>query len=265
MEARARPLIDMMLSAIEATDRHDSTYVSGCLNQLAQALQELASMLERMDERCNPQFFYHQIRTLLAGSESMEAAGLPRGVFYDEGDGKGSWRKYRGGSNGQSSLIHFFDAVLGVDHGGSTFHQVCSITSSPRQTANLSCKEMRAYMPPAHARFLDDVEAIANIRAYVQQHPEDREVVTSYNNAIESLTHLRNTHIKLVTRYVILPSRQPVPEHLAKKKNLAALSSQAGSRRLSQAYVGTGGSKLVPFLQGSRDETKSAVIGNVGQ
>ena len=46
----------------------------------------------------------------------MSVAGLPKGVFYDEGDGRGEWRMYSGGSNAQSSLIQFFDIVLGVEH-----------------------------------------------------------------------------------------------------------------------------------------------------
>jgi len=46
----------------------------------------------------------------------MSAAGLPNGVFYDEGEGKGQWQKFSGGSNAQSSLIQFFDIVLGVEH-----------------------------------------------------------------------------------------------------------------------------------------------------
>jgi indoleamine 2,3-dioxygenase len=124
MEARARPLIDMMLSAIEAVDRNNAEFVAECLERLGEALMELAAILDRMDERCRPQVFYHKIRTVLAGSENMEHAGLPRGVFYDEGEGRGRWRKYRGGSNGQSSLLQFFDVVLGVDHGSSTFHRV---------------------------------------------------------------------------------------------------------------------------------------------
>ena len=46
----------------------------------------------------------------------MAVAGLPNGVFYDEGNGKGEWRQYSGGSNAQSSLIAFCDVVLRVEH-----------------------------------------------------------------------------------------------------------------------------------------------------
>jgi indoleamine 2,3-dioxygenase len=69
-----------------------------------------------MYEKCSPPIFYHQIRPFLAGSKNMAAAGLPDGVFYDTGNGNGKWRQHSGGSNAQSSLIQFFDIVLGIEH-----------------------------------------------------------------------------------------------------------------------------------------------------
>ena len=125
MEARAGPLIVRMLLALDAAERRDFGTVIEALSDLQRSLREIGKLLDRMDERCSPDIFYHRIRPLLAGSLNMEAAGLPHGVFYDEGNGKGQWRKVRGGSNGQSSLIQFFDAVLGVEHvDKASFHLV---------------------------------------------------------------------------------------------------------------------------------------------
>jgi indoleamine 2,3-dioxygenase len=128
MEARAAPVITAMLAALKAIDDEDSEVVIESLSFLSQSLLEIASLLERMDERCDPQVFYHRIRPFLAGSLNDH---LPKGVFYDEGNGNGAWRKYRGGSNGQSSLIQFFDAILGVVHEKTiVFHEVCAMVSS---------------------------------------------------------------------------------------------------------------------------------------
>ena len=60
--------------------------------------------------------FYHRIRPFLAGSKNMADAGLPNGVIYEDGTGKDVYRQFSGGSNAQSSLIQFFDIVLGVEH-----------------------------------------------------------------------------------------------------------------------------------------------------
>lgn len=116
MEARGAPIFPRMLDAIQAARANDSVRVSEHLDCFTEVLKEVTVLLQRMYERCAPKVFYHSIRPFLAGSKNMAAAGLPNGVFYDEGNGKGQWRQYSGGSNAQSSLIQFFDVVLGVQH-----------------------------------------------------------------------------------------------------------------------------------------------------
>jgi indoleamine 2,3-dioxygenase len=248
MEARAGPLIHIMLAAMEAVESDDTAAIISGLRFFAESLVDIGRLLERMDERCNPQIFYHTIRPFLAGSMNMEAAGLPNGVFYDEGNGKGSWRKYRGGSNGQSSLLQFCDAVLSVNHSRSGgFHT-----------------EMRGYMPGPHAQFLDDIESIANIRSYVDSHQDNVELLEAFNEAVASLKRFRDKHIALVTRYIVIPSRMGKPEKNTSRKDLASASTKIASEKgKSQELVGTGGTKLIPFLRTSRDETGETAVTQV--
>ncbi|CAO2653838.1 Nn.00g105710.m01.CDS01 [Neocucurbitaria sp. VM-36] len=245
MEARAGPLIETMLAAIEAAQVEDVPTIVEALKYFRQSMEDIGTLLERMDERCNPQVFYHTIRPFLAGSMNMEAAGLPNGVFYDEGEGKGSWRKYRGGSNGQSSLLQFCDAVLSVDHTRSGgFH-----------------REMRLYMPGPHARFLDEVEAIANIRAFVDSHQENLELLAAFNEAVAALSRFRDKHIALVTRYIIIPSRMGKPRGVVNRRDIASASTMLALKKpQTQDLVGTGGTTLIPFLRTSRDETNAAAV-----
>ncbi|KAL7770536.1 hypothetical protein CFE70_000473 [Pyrenophora teres f. teres 0-1] len=245
MEARAGPLIETMLGAMEAVELNDAQTVVHALHYFESGMKSIGQLLERMDERCDPQVFYHEIRPFLSGSMNMSAAGLPNGVFYDEGDGKGSWRMYRGGSNGQSSLLQFFDAVLSVDHSRSGgFHA-----------------EMRGYMPGPHARFLDDVQAIANIRNYVECHPENKDLLSAFNEAIAALSAFRDKHIALVTRYIIIPSRMGKPTTAIKRRDIASASTKmAAEKPKTQELVGTGGTKLIPFLRTSRDETSETKV-----
>lgn len=245
MEARAGPLIKTMLNALEAVEAHDVPAIVHALAYFKQSIEQIGKLLERMDERCNPQIFYHNIRPMLAGTMNMEAAGLPNGVFYDEGNGKGSWSKFRGGSNGQSSLLQFCDAVLSVDHFRSEgFHA-----------------EMRRYMPGPHARFLEDVEAIANIREYVESHKSDPPLLNAFNEAVAALSGFRDKHIALVTRYIIIPSRMKKPENSVKRRDIASASTKMASEKpQTQELRGTGGTKLIPFLRTSRDETSEAGV-----
>ncbi|RMZ69558.1 indoleamine 23-dioxygenase [Pyrenophora seminiperda CCB06] len=245
MEARAGPLIETMLGAMEAVELDDAQTVIHALQYFERGMKSIGQLLERMDERCDPQVFYHEIRPFLSGSMNMSAAGLPNGVFYDEGNGRGSWRLYRGGSNGQSSLLQFFDAVLSVDHSRSGgFHA-----------------EMRGYMPGPHARFLNDVQAIANVRNYVESRLENIELLLSFNEAIAALSAFRDKHIALVTRYIIIPSRMGKPATSIKRIDIASASTKlVAEKPRTQELVGTGGTKLIPFLRTSRDETSEAKV-----
>ena len=260
MEVRAAPLLKTMLGAMEAAIEEEADAVIKSLQYLASSLEDIGRLLERMDERCNPQVFYHDIRPMLAGSKNMESSGLPNGVFFDQGDGTGEWRHYRGGSNGQSSLIQFFDVVLGVDHGKSSFHKV---KSSSRMTGFAAdcVQEMREYMPGPHARFLYDLEEVANIRSFVAARSDDDALTAAYNEAVRSLTAFRNKHIQLVSRYIILPSRQSPVGKSTKRSNIATACREASLHsKTSQGLVGTGGTQLIPFLKGSRDETTASMI-----
>ncbi|KAH6612273.1 hypothetical protein B0J18DRAFT_405203 [Chaetomium sp. MPI-SDFR-AT-0129] len=232
MEARGGEIIAGMLRGLEAGERylarprschtsggnagreeedmHDLQTTTQALREFVACITALGGLLERMYERCRPGVYYHLIRPFLAGSSGMEGAGLPRGVFYDEGasvccddgnskegqgieegvDGgctgrKGQWRKYRGGSNGQSSLVQFLDAALGVEHGvvkpgnnksvkgraGENTQQRGEDLKKTGELKNTGEKgetetketsyheEIRAYMPEPHRRFLRDVSA----------------------------------------------------------------------------------------------------------
>lgn len=116
IEAQGARIISVMMEAMDAVRAHDSTVVTLALVKFAGCIKDIGKILQRMDEECSPKVFYDDIRPFLAGSKNMGLAGLPNGVFYDEGEGKGEWRQYSGGSNAQSSLIQFFDIMLGVEH-----------------------------------------------------------------------------------------------------------------------------------------------------
>lgn len=116
MEACGAKIIPLILNGIHAAGIDDRDSVVRALNEMTACIDELGCLLERMYERNRPTIFFHQIRPLLAGSKNMAGAGLPNGVFYDVGDGKGEWRQYSGGSNAQSSLIQMFDIALGIEH-----------------------------------------------------------------------------------------------------------------------------------------------------
>ncbi|KAI1063051.1 hypothetical protein LB507_005591 [Fusarium sp. FIESC RH6] len=249
MEARAGSIIPRMMEALEAVKSRDYATIISALEELKTCIDSVGVLLERMYEKCDPHTFYYKIRPFLAGSKNMEAAGLPNGVFYDEGDGKGEWRHLRGGSNGQSSLIQFFDIVLGVEHiptgnntaakGERSYHDI-----------------VKDYMPGPHRRFLTHIARMGSIRELALQTPhtaEQEKLQQTFTAATDALTVFRNKHIQIVTRYIILPSRQGKTS--SGPQNLASSSLKKGKE---EELTGTGGTTLVPFLKQSRDETSEA-------
>ena len=267
IEVRGAPLIPLMLNAIAAARINDSRTVAECLHTFAERLDELGTLLQRMYENCDPHVFYHRIRPFLAGSKNMADAGLPNGVIFEDGTGYEQYRQYGGGSNAQSSLIQFFDIVLGVSHRPTGEKKapssIPSSESEPEGQAPPSrhnfIHEMRSYMPGPHRRFLEHVSNVANIREYVASHKLNRALSIAFDACLAMLRALRDKHIQMVSRYIIVKSRESrshsrslSPQHPV---NLAS-SATTKNKKLR----GTGGTALIPFLKQARDETGEPAI-----
>ncbi|KAG9247065.1 Indoleamine 2,3-dioxygenase [Calycina marina] len=249
IEARGAPIIPTMLKAMDAVRADNASVVTRSLQEFIVCVSDINALIERMYEECKPEVFYHEIRPALAGSKNMAAAGLLRGVFYDEGYGKGEWRQYSGGSNAQSSTIQFLDLVLGIRHFPTKIPG-----EEPREKDSFH-KEMRDYMPGGHRRFLEIIQQVANIREYAQACALGEEITIAYNDAVISLSKLRDNHIRLVTRYIVMPARKSSANAMTGGLNLAVVSSGK-----NDVLSGTGGTQLIPFLKQSRDETKGTAI-----
>ncbi|KAI9734621.1 MAG: hypothetical protein M1834_002222 [Cirrosporium novae-zelandiae] len=273
IEARGAPAIPLMLKAIDAAREDKTAVVVESLNMVTTCIRDLEVLLERMHENCDPHVFYYHIRPYLAGTKNMAAAGLPAGVFYDEGFGKGRYRQYSGGSNAQSSLIQLFDIFLGVEH-RFTGTKALGKESKNKEHAFIKARnklrfrkyaEMRDYMPGKHRNFLQYVTSVANIRSYIESRPSNRDLKEAYNATVEMLGTFRNQHIQIVTRYIILPSRKSLEEQ-SRRQNIASASSRKkllskeSEEPPSQDLHGTGGTMLIPFLKQTRNETKDAKV-----
>ena len=249
-EAKGIYAIKLMLECVEAVEKGDDQRVLHCLEELTQIIATLGKILYRMHECCEPQVFYHRIRPFLAGSRGMENAGLPRGVFYDEGSGKGSWRQYSGGSNAQSSLVQFLDIALGVRH-SATGEQAQS-----EEKKHTYLNEMRKYMPISHRRFLEHFSNIVNIQPYTYSDIASSATRSAFNAAVDAMAAFRDIHIQIVARYIITPSRSAARTNIAGARNIASASSQPNGS--TKELKGTGGTNLMMFLKQTRDETKAA-------
>lgn len=274
IEAKGGPLIPLMLRAIEAASQYDRATVTSCLRIFAERLDEIGTTLIRMYDECDPHVFYHRIRPFLAGSKNMADAGLPNGVIFDNGGpiNKQRYVQLAGGSNAQSSVIQFFDLVLGVQHHPTVEKKDFNAKKRARPEPSF-IEEMRKYMPGPHARFLQRVGEVAHIREFVQQHRYDRELTIAFDACLAMLSALRDKHMQIVSRYIVVPS------HKAKKESSAGSDETKGAKKVNLAIAhrpkrdsigkedekarslkGTGGSSLIAFLRQARDETGEPTV-----
>ncbi|KAJ5189718.1 hypothetical protein N7472_008732 [Penicillium cf. griseofulvum] len=254
VEAKGIKLISLMREAFKAVAANDVDLLTALLYRFADGLCDLTLTLKRMYEHNKPAVFFHQLRPFLAGSKNMGHAGLPNGVYYDVGDSDGverpeNWLQLSGGSNAQSSLIQALDIFLGIKH---------SATDENQSGGPSFIQQMRDYMPGPHRRFLEDLSARSNVRPFILDSTV-QSLRDAYNAAVNELKAFRDTHIQMVTRYIVMASRQPSPVEQAKGRiNLATASSQMKETGAKTKLAGTGGTDLIPFLKKTRDTVQDA-------
>ncbi|CAI4045173.1 hypothetical protein SUVZ_10G2640 [Saccharomyces uvarum] len=232
-------------------DGDDNKAVTDGLEKLAAAIKRLSRALMEMETKCEPSVFYFKIRPFLAGWTNMSHLGLPQGVKYGA---EGQYKIFSGGSNAQSSLIQTLDILLGVKHSANAAH-----SSKANQKVNY-LDEMKKYMPRQHREFLYHLASVCNIREYVSANASNEPLQRAYGHCVDMLQKFRDNHIQIVTKYIILPSNSK-QEDSNKKGVLSPIEpntkagDSSGPKTASCKTIGTGGTKLMPFLKQCRDET----------
>ena len=228
------------LNAIRNQD--PSTLISDLIS-LATEITEIETLLKNLQHHCSPNIFYTSIRPYLSGWKNSSL--LPKGVIYEGTsrflaspshhiDWETGYRTYFGGSNGQSPLIQSLDIVLGIEHRPAR--------NEPSECGGFIA-DMRGYMPGPHRRFIEDLDRVSDLRDYVLQYPVG-EVGSAlrgvYNACIAGMRRFRDSHIQIVSRYILLPRAADV------------------RKQCPHAARGTGGTQLVSFLKQAREETIAA-------
>ena len=248
--------------------------ITSYLKKLASVIKRLTKILDAVRDGCDPKVFYNDIRPWFKGEDS----GKRKWIFLDENGDEvdfGTERELSGPSAGQSSLIHALDVFLGVDHtpqrphmhgppsaatmaqssaNGAASSSSVPSASAPKPTAFLD--RMQRYMPRHHRAFLMHLKAAPRpIRTLVSLNATNgmdgsaSSLANAYDAVVLALKGLRDAHIRIATLYII--SQMPRPEKAAGQHQAPASRSVA---------KGTGGSDLVPFLKGSRDDTTRTLL-----
>ena len=123
-------------------------------------------------------------------------------------------------------------------------------------------------MPGPHRDFLEAVSQVANIREYVLSHPHTIVLKEAYNACLEKLIHYRNTHVQIVSRYIVIPSRAAAKSTLpqgtepgtAGRVPLADDDDAVHAKDKKTTALGTGGTAPVEFLKQVRNETQESLL-----
>lgn len=292
-EIKGAKCLEVGLEALTAAVSNKPTLVISYLQQLAEHLDALGTLLMLMEEMCDPHVFYFRIRPFLAGWKNMKEFGLDAdGLCYDDGLPESLLHpiSYAGGSNAQSSLIQYFDTLLGVVHHptGHRPHKVTNTVSNSSKSSTLKptqstinnsennfMEQMKQYMPAPHRKFLSDLAQESSVlKKFVQlNNKEYPELTLAFDACLAMLKAFRDKHIQIVTRYIILPSRSA---NLSSNKTLRAglanatasdptKATSSSSSSSSKEPRGTGGTALLPFLKQCRDETGDPAAGSWGR
>lgn len=255
------------LDAIKCAYNNDIPGLIANLQQLAESIDMLGSVLMKMEEMCDPHVFYFRIRPYLAGWKNMADVGLDKeGILYGN---ETKPRSYSGGSNAQSSLIQFLDILLGVKHYSTGERPLpfrkdegSNTDAKSKAPENSFMNEMRQYMPGRHQDFLIKLEEISNIHEFVLTHGDSNpNLILSYDACLAMLKLFRDKHIQIVTRYIVLQAKKT--NKLGSSTTLR--SGLARKKKNGAEEKGTGGTSLLPFLKQCRDETGDPAAGSWGK
>ena len=176
IEACGARVLPQLLLGKHAASSDDHDALQTVLHVIGETIRAMTSMLERMEERCRHDVFYHHIRPYLTGWPEP-------GVVYE--GVSDTPHILHGGSAAQSSLLNAMDAGLDIPHdhpGTRSFLQA-----------------MRDYMPPRHRRFVEFLETGPSLRDAAAKHEATR---IAFDRCIDRLTHFRRTHQAITMRYI---------------------------------------------------------------
>jgi len=193
------------------------------LEKISLTLQEAMDILSKMQDGCDPHFYWSTLRHYLNGWEKVKTDtdnDANHGVYFDGVviHGKMPKFRYKGPSGAQSSIMPALDAALGLNHDIDEMYQ--------------TLLAFQQYMPPNHMLFIQ-VMKLSELKHLIQT-INSSALTEAWKNALHYLGVFRLEHLKLVQQYIY---------HPAEKQGLSTLD-----------LTGTGGSPLSQYL-GSRYES----------
>jgi len=224
IEAEAGVLLDSAVALVGAADAADAPRSEGLLHEMDLAWERIYAVFKRMVERCDPYVYFHRVRPYIHGWANNPA--FPAGGLVYEGVDKfaGKPQAFRGQTGSQSSIVPAMDALFGVRHSDDPLKHFLD--------------ELHHYRPVPHRRFIEDLGAKSNLRAFVAQ-SGSQSLRDAFNANLEQVARFRTRHLEYAASYI---------------------NKQAGSIPGNDPDVGTGGTPFMKYLKKHRDENRAQIV-----
>jgi indoleamine 2,3-dioxygenase len=223
IEARAGAALALFGPLIEAAANGDAAPAEELLGRIVAIWAEINALFDRMPEQCDPYIYFRRVRPYIHGWKDNPALGA--GIVYRGVERFGEApQAFRGQTGSQSSIVPSMDALLGIGH-----------ASDPLRTF---LDELHIYRPVGHRRFIDDVRAQSDVRAFVTRAGR-RGLTEAYNAAVQAVADFRSRHLEYAASYI---------------------HSQGRKSAGNDTEIGTGGTPFMKYLKKHRDETKANLL-----
>ncbi|XP_063167304.1 indoleamine 2,3-dioxygenase 2 [Candoia aspera] len=232
-EKAAAPGLKALAKAVTGLLQPDDEILVDALQEVTNTVQEMTKAMKKTHDYVDPSIFYGVTRIFFSGWKDNPV--LPEGLLYE-----GLCEQplaYSGGSAAQSSTLHAFDELLGIQH---------------QKESAAFLHRMRKYMPPHHQAFIEEIRSVPPLKCHVLS-SGNKDLQSTYNKCVAALSELRTYHITMVTKYIIIAARKA-------KTKLGKTVPQTTSPPSFLEGVGTGGSRVLNFLKSVRDTTREAMI-----
>ncbi|XP_030011006.1 indoleamine 2,3-dioxygenase 2-like [Sphaeramia orbicularis] len=229
VEMTASSGITGALEVMHAMKISDLIGIQKGLIKVTQALKKMKETFKLMHSQVDPTAFHGTLRIFVSGWRDNPM--LPKGLLYEGVSNEPVLLS--GGSAAQSSAIQCFDALLCIRHEDET---------------GAFLTRMRDYMPPAQCQLIETLSAYPSLRDFIMSRSSSA-LCQVYNSCVSALVDLRNYHLNIVAKYVIVPANQA-----------RAVGCPLTGRCTALDSTGTGGSSLMNFLKSVRNSTQKALI-----
>lgn len=221
IEAEAGVLLDNAVRLIAASEAGDAATCEALLTEMDAAWERIYAHFKRMPERCDPYVYFNRVRPWIHGWANNPA--LDGGLIY-EGLYDGQPQALRGQTGSQSSIVPAMDALLVVRHSDDPLKAFLD--------------ELHHYRPVPHRRFIEDLGAKSQLRAFVTGSGSDS-LKAAFNANVEQVARFRTRHLEYAASYI---------------------NKQAASQPGNDPDVGTGGTPFMKYLKKHRDENAAQLV-----